>query len=69
MPDYLFNEAENKWYLLNTGNGNLDDLEKIILEDESVSPDVKIEIRNGRLNAELNEELEEKNMAKAVLKV
>jgi hypothetical protein len=55
--DYVFSEAENKWFLLNTGNGKLDDLLTVILDSEDVSSDLKIEIKNGKLNTELQEGL------------
>lgn len=67
--DYVFNEAENKWCLLNTQNGKLDDLRTVILDSDDVSNDVKIEIKNGKLNTELNEELAVNDAQEEVFKV
>lgn len=55
--NYVFNEKENKWCLLNTQSGKLKELKTIILDDYEVSPDVKILIKNEKVFKELTEEL------------
>lgn len=67
--DYVFHEKENKWYLLDTRSGELEDLKTIILDDGDVEPDIKIEIKNGKLNTELNEDLPVKGSQGELFKV
>jgi len=68
--DYVFSEPENKWYLLNTRNGKLDDLREVMLDSDDVPADEKIVMKNGKIFNEICEELEHKDgPLEAILKV
>lgn len=67
--NYIFKEEDEKWYLINKETREFDDLSDLLLNEKTVSNEIKSMINNERLYSKMNKELQNKSSLNNIKKI